>query len=74
MRKTLKRAEELGSKAFEARKRGRPRVGQGSERIVISVERGLLADADALAQKSKQSRSQLIALALRQVIGRRGAA
>ncbi len=49
------------------RKRGRPVVGEGAEKIRISVERDLLRQADALARKENISRSQLIAqgLALR---------
>jgi hypothetical protein len=50
------------------RGRGRPIRGQGAAPIQITLERGLLADADKYAQKMGMSRSELIALCLRQVI------
>ncbi len=46
------------------RKRGRPVVGEGAEKIRVSVERDLLRRADAVAKKEKISRSQLIAQGL----------
>lgn len=48
-----------------ARRRGRPRVGEGAEKIRVSVERGLLREADAFARKRKMSRSEMIARGLR---------
>src|ERR1017187_9093066 len=45
--------------------RARPPVGKGAERIQITVERSLLAEADMFAQRRKMSRSQLIAQGLR---------
>jgi hypothetical protein len=47
------------------RKRGRPPVGGGAERIQITVERTLLAQADELAKCERISRSELIARGLR---------
>jgi hypothetical protein len=38
---------------LRAAKRGRPLIGKGSERINITIERGLLKQADALAKKRK---------------------
>lgn len=49
---------------------GRPRVGQGSQVVPISIERGLLGEADALARRSKMARSQLVAEGLRLVLAR----
>ena len=46
------------------RKRGRPRVGKGSKRVLITLERGLLQRSDAFARRKRLSRSQLIALGL----------
>ncbi|MGB7157636.1 MAG: hypothetical protein WBD40_06195 [Tepidisphaeraceae bacterium] len=46
------------------RKRGRPIVGEGAEKIRITVERELLRRADALAKAENISRSQLIAQGL----------
>ena len=50
------------------RKRGRPVVGNGSERISVSIERTLLAKTDRLAKRKQVSRSELIAAALRAVL------
>ena len=50
------------------RKVGRPVVGKGSQRLTITMERGLLRQADKLARLSKMSRSELIAKGLRVVI------
>jgi len=50
------------------RKRGRPRVGLGAEKIRVSVERGLLAKSDAFARKHKLTRSDVIARGLRAVL------
>ena len=51
-----------------ARRPGRPLVGQGSERINVTIERGLLGAADKLAKANGWSRAQLIAMGLRQAI------
>ncbi len=42
-------------------RRGRPRIGQGARKISISLERGVLREADALARKRGVKRSELIA-------------
>lgn len=47
---------------------GRPRIGQGAKRVLITVEQGLLADADKAARSMKISRSELIAKGLRMAI------
>lgn len=46
------------------RKRGRPRVGQGYQRISLSLERGLLARVTACAKKRGLTRSRLVAQVL----------
>src|SRR5689334_4541632 len=51
------------------RKVGRPRIGRGARRVLITVERGLLKEADAYAKSNGLSRSELIARALRSVLG-----
>ena len=51
-----------------ARKRGRPRVGMGAEKIQVSVERGLLTRSDAFARKHGMSRSEMIARGLQAVL------
>jgi hypothetical protein len=53
--------------------RGRPRVGQGAERVLVTIERGLLARADKTAKALKVSRSKLIAAGLQSVLARRSA-
>jgi len=47
------------------RRRGRPPIGKGAERIQVSLERSLLAQADDLAEREHISRSELIARGLR---------
>jgi hypothetical protein len=51
------------------RKRGRPRNGQGFQRVSVSIERGLLKRATALAKKRRLSRSQLFAQMLKRALG-----
>ncbi len=48
------------------RGRGRPVVGEGAERIFISMERRLLRVTDEIARRLQKNRSQLIAVSLRQ--------
>ena len=52
----------------KARKRGRPRVGMGAEKIQVSVERSLLSRSDAFARKHGMSRSEMIARGLQAVL------
>lgn len=54
------------------RARGRPKVGKGAQRIMVTVERGLLSEADAFAKRRQMSRSQLIAEGLKQVMRKAG--
>ena len=49
-------------------KPGRPRIGRGAKVISVSVEKGLLAQSDALARKLKVRRAALIARGLRAVL------
>ena len=50
----------------EIRKRGpgRPKVGQGAKRVLVSIEGGLLKEADKV-RGQKMSRSDMVALGLR---------
>jgi hypothetical protein len=50
---------------------GRPTIGEGAEQISLSVERGLLKEADAYARRHKLKRSQMVAEALRLLMRRR---
>ncbi len=52
-------------KLAAAKRRGRPRVGRGARRVLITVERGLLEQADALARQRGEKRSELIARGLK---------
>ena len=51
-----------------AAKRGRPKIGGGAAKLYVSMERGLLKQADAFAKAHGMSRSQLIARGVRTVI------
>jgi hypothetical protein len=52
-------------------KRGRPKVGEGFQRISVSIEQGLLKRVTALAKERHMSRSQLLAQALEETLARR---
>jgi hypothetical protein len=52
------------------RGRGRPRIGQGAEKVLISMEKRLLLVTDALAKRKGLDRSKLIALAVREMLER----
>lgn len=53
-----------------AKKPGRPKVGRGSAVVAVSIERGLLREADALAKRRKIGRSQLFVRALQAELAR----
>lgn len=55
------------------RGRGRPRIGEGAEKVLISMEKRLLLVTDALAKRHGLDRSKLIALAIRQMLEREAA-
>lgn len=50
------------------RKRGRPTSGEGIKVISVSLEKGLLAEADKLAKTQGVSRARLITRGLRAVL------
>jgi hypothetical protein len=50
------------------RKRGRPRIGLGAQTISVTIEKGLLAQADRLARKLRVHRAQLIARGLQAIV------
>jgi hypothetical protein len=54
-----------------AKRRGRPRIGQGAKRVLVTIERGLLKDMDSEAKRLGKSRSQLIAEAMKTILHRR---
>ncbi len=53
------------------RRRGRPRIGKGAEKINVCLERDLLASVNRLAKEKGIRRSTLIAQALASVIARK---
>lgn len=57
----------------KAKRRGRPRIGSGAKVISLTVERGLLKDADARARRLGISRAELVARALRALLARKPA-
>jgi hypothetical protein len=54
-----------------ARRRGRPRVGKGAQKIHITLERGLVKQADRVARQNGWGRSEFIARALAAAISRK---
>jgi len=50
---------------------GRPKIGEGAKIVPVSIERGLLKEADAFAKHHKLKRSQMVAQGLRLVMQRR---
>jgi len=48
--------------------RGRPRMGAGVEKVSVSVEKTVLAKADAVARKNHLNRSQVVAKALAMLV------
>ena len=57
-----------------ARKRGRPLIGQGAEKVRVSIERELLARSDAFARRHKITRSQMVTRGLKAVLTAAGEA
>ena len=51
-----------------ARKPGHLKAGQGTQRVLVTIERGLLKEADSTATKMHISRSELVARGLRAAI------
>jgi hypothetical protein len=53
------------------RKMGRPAIGQGSKVVAVTIERGLLEQADRYAKTHAIKRAEMIAEGLRLVLGKR---
>ena len=51
---------------------GRPTIGKGAKRVLISMERGLLTQLDSHAKRSGMTRSQLIAESVKSVLAKAG--
>jgi hypothetical protein len=54
-----------------AKAMGRPMVGEGAKIVPVSIERGLLKEADTFAKRHKLKRSQMVAQGLRLVMQQR---
>ncbi len=50
------------------RKMGRPRIGKGAKRVMVSLEAQLLKESDAFAKRHQLSRSQMISAGLRKLM------
>lgn len=50
------------------RKMGRPRIGKGVKRVMISLEADLLKESDVYARRHNLNRSQLISAGLRKLM------
>jgi hypothetical protein len=66
-------AEALKRAKAAARRPGRPTVGQGATSVLISIERGLLSQANKYAKAKGMSRSELIAKALQTMMKKKTA-
>jgi hypothetical protein len=62
---------EKGKLLWNRAKRGRPKIGKGAQRVLITIEGGLLQDTDRAARRSGKNRSQFIADALHTALRRR---
>jgi hypothetical protein len=50
------------------KKMGRPRIGEGVKRVMISMEAQLLRESDEYARRHRLSRSQMISAGLRNLM------
>jgi hypothetical protein len=55
-------------RALHRKARGRPMVGTGAKIVPVSIERTLLAQADAFAHRHNLKRSEMVAKGLRLVM------
>jgi hypothetical protein len=70
--KPLTGAQRAQHKRASARaKAGRPKIGGGAQIVPVSIERGLLKQVDAYAQRHHLKRSKMVAEGLRLVLQRR---
>jgi len=50
------------------RGKGRPRIGEGAERVLVTIEGGLLRRADAYCRAKNLKRAELIAIGLQKAM------
>lgn len=60
--------EQRADWARRRKKMGRPKIGQGHRIVSVSLEAGLLKEADAYAKRHGLKRAQLVAQGLRTVM------
>jgi hypothetical protein len=65
---------EILARLRRMKKRGRPRVGAGSQAISVTVEKTLLRRIDQVARRRRTTRAQLIGRGLRAVLAAEEAA
>jgi hypothetical protein len=61
-------SQELARESKARRKRGRPRIGKGAKRVLVTIEATLLRRSDAYAHKKGLTRSALVARGLKAVL------
>jgi len=62
--KPLSRADAALHRQIRRRGRGRPKIGKGSKLVAVTLELGLLEQADRFAKRNKMKRSEMIAQGL----------
>ncbi|MFI5380537.1 MAG: hypothetical protein ACHRHE_14670 [Tepidisphaerales bacterium] len=55
-------------RAMQKLRRGRPKIGKGAKRVLVTIERGLLEETDSFAKRRGISRAALISKGLRCVL------
>jgi hypothetical protein len=63
-------AKERARDRRASRKRGRPRVGGGARRVLVTIEASLLRRSDVYADRHGLTRSALIARGLQELLGK----
>jgi hypothetical protein len=66
--RSLSPAQRERHRQAKRRRPGRPKVGAGATRVLISVERGLLKDADAYARRHGLTRAAVVAKGLQSLL------
>ena len=64
----LTKADKADLARAARRGRGRPRVGEGAKRVLVSIEGGLLRQVDAYCKQNKLQRAELISRCLRKAV------
>lgn len=54
------------------RRGGRPRVGRGAKRVLLSIEQGLLEQADQFARRKNMTRSELFSRGVKAMLAKAG--